>query len=151
MQTRDLAKLKTWTSVEINGLICIWYHADDEPPVWVPLPLPQVNSGAWVYQGRNEYHVTCHIQDIPENGADPAHLDAVHASAIIGGGEPSRWMEWLTQWTWHEWAIDWRPLEEAEGDNLKHRAKVNLSHTMTMMGRFNLFSLKVHKLCICDY
>ena len=28
-------------------------------------------------------------QDIPENGADVAHLDAVHSASILLGGEPT--------------------------------------------------------------
>ena len=51
--------------------------------------MPELNQGegeeegGWVYQGRNEYEVACHIQDIPENGADVAHLPAVHKAPIL--------------------------------------------------------------------
>ena len=64
-----------------------------------------------MYQGRNEFFVNCHVQvsdimmmmlvndgccdhqDIPENGADVAHLDAVHSASIILGGEPTQELE----------------------------------------------------------
>ena len=89
----------------------IWHHADSESPNWEPPIIPEVESGAWVYQGRNEFFVNCHVQvsdimmmmlvndgccdhqDIPENGADVAHLDAVHSASIILGGEPTQEQE----------------------------------------------------------
>ena len=51
-------------------MIMVWYHAEEDlAPEWYPCPIEEVNQGLWTYQGRNEYHVTCHLQDIPENGA----------------------------------------------------------------------------------
>ena len=32
-------------------------------------------------------------KDIPENGADVAHLDAVHSASIMLGGEPTQAQE----------------------------------------------------------
>lgn len=40
----------------------IWHHADLESPAWEPPVIPEVESGAWVYQGRNEFFVNCHVQ-----------------------------------------------------------------------------------------
>lgn len=135
-----MAFLRNWPTVETNGLVLIWHHAEKLAPEWTPISLPEVNNGQWVYQGRNEYHVSCHIQDIPENGADPEHLKAVHECPILSGGEPSFWTEWLSKWTWHEWGIDWRPLE---GEGQSHRAVVELRHSMTVMGKLELFSLNI--------
>ena len=129
--------------METNGLILVWYHAQNlTPPSWIPLPLDAVNEGEWVYQGRNEYHVTCHIQDISENGADPAHLDAVHSTSILCGGEPSSgWERLLDGVVGHHWGIEWRPITD-DPEN-RHRAQVKLQHDMKLAGQFNLFSLKV--------
>ena len=129
--------------METNGLILVWYHAQNlTPPSWFPLPLDAVNEGEWVYQGRNEYHVTCHIQDISENGADPAHLDAVHSTSILCGGEPSSgWERLLDGVVGHHWGIEWRPITD-DPEN-RHRAQVKLQHDMKLAGQFNLFSLKV--------
>ena len=86
----EMAKLKTHICLERNKLVLMWHHADQEEPDWFPPILDDVEDGSWVYQGRNEYHVNCHIQDIPENGADAAHLNAVHGTSIITGGEPTQ-------------------------------------------------------------
>ena len=86
----EQAKIKTHTCLERNNLVFIWHHADKEEPAWFPPILEEVEDGSWVYQGRNEYHVNCHLQDIPENGADVAHLKAVHGTSIMTGGEPTQ-------------------------------------------------------------
>ena len=73
-----------------------------------------------------------------------AHLDAVHRATIVAGGEPSAWLERLLSWTQHEWAIEWRPMEEVEGkEALKHCSQVRLHHKMTLFGKLNLLNLKV--------
>ena len=74
----------------------MWFHAESSPPSWHPVNLSEIDDGDWTYQGRNEYHIGCHIQDISENGADVAHLDAVHSVPMVFGGEPSAsWSTWI--------------------------------------------------------
>lgn len=61
-----IAKIRKWKSCEINGLIFVWYHAENEEPWTIPI----LNTkGMWLH-GSNEFIVHSHIQDIPENGAD---------------------------------------------------------------------------------
>ncbi|XP_059093553.1 cholesterol 7-desaturase nvd-like isoform X1 [Tigriopus californicus] len=139
----DSAKLSTKTCMEANGLIYVWFHSDGIEPTWFPPIMDQLAPSApkcWVYQGRNEYEISSHIQDIPENGADVAHLNAVHKTTILAGGEPSQWIQSLTQWAWHEWGVRWAP-ETEEGR--QHRAKVELKHEMKVLGGIPLFSLNV--------
>lgn len=45
------------------------------------------DSGEWCYYGRNEFLISCHIQEIPENGADVAHLNAVHGPNMLTGSD----------------------------------------------------------------
>ena len=59
---REQARLPTFPSMERNGLVYLWYHADQEEPSWSPPAIPEIESGDWVYQGRNEFYVNCHIQ-----------------------------------------------------------------------------------------
>lgn len=63
------AKLKNWRCREVNNLIFVWYHAENEAPWEIPV-VNEVQSGSWQFHGKNEFIVNCHIQDIPENGAD---------------------------------------------------------------------------------
>ena len=58
----EQARLTTYTSMERNGLIFVWHHADLEEPAWSPPVIEEIESGEWLYQGRNEFYVNCHIQ-----------------------------------------------------------------------------------------
>lgn len=75
--------LKKWLSTEANGFVFVWFHADDEPPSWQVKPLEQLEQKQWVYMGRTEDQVHCHLQEIPENGADFGHMDAVHRYVTV--------------------------------------------------------------------
>ncbi len=82
------ARLRTHRSLEANGLVYLWHHQLGEEPPWEPVVVPELMAAGkerrrWVYQGRNEFEVACHIQDIPENGADVNHLPAVHRTSIM--------------------------------------------------------------------
>lgn len=63
------ARLKKWTSLERNGLIFVWYHAENATPWDLPV-IDNIDAGHWKFHGHNEFAIKCHIQDIPENGAD---------------------------------------------------------------------------------
>ena len=80
------SSLKKWTVCEVNDGIFVWYHADNEEPWKMPV-VDEIASGEWIYQGRNEFLVNCHCQEIPENGADVAHLNAVHSPSMITGSD----------------------------------------------------------------
>jgi cholesterol 7-desaturase len=80
----DKTKVKTWISQEINGLIFVWYHCEDELPWTVPR-VKEIDNNSWILHGKNEFYVNSHIQDIPENGADVAHLKSVHSSSLLTG------------------------------------------------------------------
>ncbi|KAL0126352.1 hypothetical protein PUN28_005029 [Cardiocondyla obscurior] len=91
-----IARAKVWKSCEINRLIFVWYHSESAEPNWHPQSFTCISNGEWRYQGRNEYLINCHIQEIAENGADPAHLDAVHGPAMF---LPSS-LSWLARHMW---------------------------------------------------
>lgn len=79
-----LPKTPTYVSKETNGWIFVWNHAEGESSWDIPI-IEEIETGEWVFQGRNEYYVNCHIQEIPENGADVSHLNAVHGPSILSG------------------------------------------------------------------
>lgn len=68
--------MKTYNVQEINGIVCVWYHCDGVPPQWENPKLPELKDLKYV--GRTEHVVDGHIQDIPENAADLAHLNFLH-------------------------------------------------------------------------
>ena len=53
---------------ERNGFVYVWYHADDEPPNWLPEAIEEIQTNQWTFMGQTEHIVSCHFQEIPENG-----------------------------------------------------------------------------------
>lgn len=80
----EKSKVKKWTSKEVNGLIFVWYHREDEQPWQIPV-VKEIENNSWFFHGKNEFYVNSHIQDIPENGPDVAHLKTVHSSSLLTG------------------------------------------------------------------
>jgi len=135
----SFAQLKVWTTLEMNGFIYLWYHAEGSQPHWFPERFPLIDSGAWKYRGRSEFQVGCHIQEIPENGADIAHLNIVHDVAIMAGGEPDfAWTKW--DFIKHVWNGKWRVSEEPGEE---HVAIMNLQHEMFLVNKFPLLMMNV--------
>jgi phenylpropionate dioxygenase-like ring-hydroxylating dioxygenase large terminal subunit len=75
--------LKVWHTREKNDLVWIWYHPENIDPPYDVDALPEFESDEW---GTAEIHratISTHIQDIAENGSDPAHFRYVHGTADI--------------------------------------------------------------------
>ncbi|XP_018378415.1 PREDICTED: cholesterol 7-desaturase-like [Trachymyrmex cornetzi] len=118
-----VARVKVWKSCEVNHIIFVWYHSESVEPDWQPQPHTCISNGSWRYQGRNEYLINCHIQDIAENGADPAHLTSVHGPVMFLPGNFS-WLArhlWITYTGWRSRCSQTDEYEEAP----KTRAKLN--------------------------
>jgi len=62
----EFAKIKMWKTMEGNGFIYLWFHAEGEEPSWFPYLYPEIQSGSWKYRGRSELQVACHVQVRPD-------------------------------------------------------------------------------------
>lgn len=58
----EFAKIKTWPSCEINGMVFVWYHCDRIEPTWTIPEKEEITKKQWVYQGRTEHYVNAHIE-----------------------------------------------------------------------------------------
>lgn len=128
------AKLKSWTSCEQNGYIFVWYHAECESGWHLP-KVDEIDSGEWVYHGGNELFVNCHIQEIPENGADSAHLQAVHGQNIMAGTKLGSQNPFWSLIGHHVWRGTWKQVAD---EDHKHMAISELSHSIKLFNKFNL-------------
>lgn len=73
------AKLRTYPTVEINGLTMVWYHPFDEEPMWeIPLIDEFNDDENFTPLVRRTYEVAAPWQDLAENGVDAAHFRYVH-------------------------------------------------------------------------
>ncbi|XP_057341209.1 cholesterol 7-desaturase nvd 1-like [Microplitis mediator] len=160
---------KSWKSCEVNKIIFVWYHAELADPEWELEPVKEITDESWRFQGRNEFYVNCHIQEIPENGADWAHLSAVHGPAKIVQMIPSNIVR-------HSWTgSGWRSYQSSkctdvlnnDNDNQqtvnvklhinnndnnnnnssnskKHRATINLCHNLIFFNKWSIINLNIN-------
>ena len=71
------SKASPLTSVEKNEMVLI-KQGD------ISWTVPDEDLSGYTYCGIADHEVACHIQEIPENGADGAHLQTVHAPFVVG-------------------------------------------------------------------
>ncbi|XP_075147149.1 cholesterol 7-desaturase nvd isoform X2 [Haematobia irritans] len=129
------SKLRKWTSREVNDNIFIWYSADPDQIPWDIPSIEEITTKELTYHGRNEFYINCHIQEIPENGADLAHFKAIHnLSALAGGQNPNP--IFLKAIGTHNWEAKWTP------SSTKHMAVVTLKHSMKL-SHFSLFQMDI--------
>ncbi|CAG7827980.1 unnamed protein product [Allacma fusca] len=135
----EFAKINTRRSLERNGFIYLWYHAEDDEPTWFPEAIPEIQSQQWVYRGRSEFRVACHIQEMPENGADINHLNVVHVPAMLTGGTPDNsFFSWSA--IKHVWSGQWKPSDEK---GKKHVAILDISHHIKIFNTLNFMKMDV--------
>lgn len=99
------SKLHTFFNFE--GHIYIWHHCDEIDPTWEIPEIPEITSGKWTYRGRTEHYVNAHIEEIPENGGDVAHLNIVHRSSILLGTNLNKISSDSGSVAGHYWKANW--------------------------------------------
>ncbi|KAJ2941908.1 hypothetical protein O0L34_g10723 [Tuta absoluta] len=124
--------IKTWTVVEAEGAIWIWHDAEGRPPLWDLSDPPELKT--YSYRGHNHFTVNCHIQEIPENGADVAHLNAVHATSLVTR-LAEKYPLLLNFIGCHYWTAEW-----TKGDD--HTASIKLTHDYKLI-KLNVFHVDV--------
>eukprot|EP01080_Neovahlkampfia_damariscottae_P000149 gene149-4395_t len=116
------AKTKVWKSIEINQMIIVWYHAEDEEPKWEPHHIKEVDEGRYIRHGFTEEYIRCHPQDLHENGPDSAHLNVVHTDAVF-----------LPSILKHHWSATWDKKKEEP-----HISKVQVNESASLFGLFTI-------------
>jgi len=124
----SFAKIKSYQSLEYNGFIHMWYHAEGAEPDWTPPELENITNGNWAFRGRTEHYVNCHIQEIPENGADLAHLGLVHEAVLLAGTDITTMRNKIYEFGKHFWKAEWKQDEE------KHMGSLWLKHSLKLFG-----------------
>ncbi|VDM23876.1 unnamed protein product [Toxocara canis] len=120
----EQAKVSVWPVVERNRHIYVWFHCDGKEPNWEVPEIEEVENGEWPYQGRTEHEILCHIQDLPENGSDIAHLNYLHLAGVNKGNHDT-----LDPLIRHVWDGRWEPQPEPN----EHIAIMYLEQVMTIM------------------
>ncbi|KAH3716024.1 cholesterol 7-desaturase nvd-like [Dreissena polymorpha] len=125
-----VAKVTSYTTMELNGWVYLWHHAEGAEPSWTPVELQDITSGTWQYKGRTEHYINYHIEELPENGADVAHLAQVHKPFIAAGIDlASMWNKYLS-WGQHKWTASWNQPPAPD----EHVGSLKLTHDLKFFG-----------------
>eukprot|EP01127_Copromyxa_protea_P005168 TRINITY_DN1503_c0_g1_i1.p1 TRINITY_DN1503_c0_g1~~TRINITY_DN1503_c0_g1_i1.p1 ORF type:complete len:408 (+),score=60.90 TRINITY_DN1503_c0_g1_i1:40-1263(+) len=112
-------KVKSWRCIETNNMLLVYFHADNQEPSYMPVELPDINSGEFLYHGTSDHVIRCHVQEIPENGPDFIHLNVVHTT-ISHVDVPGLSHIWVGTW------------EEDKND--PHIAQIRVDHKLNWFG-----------------
>ncbi|NXT87576.1 DAF36 desaturase, partial [Anhinga rufa] len=124
----DFARVRTWHSCEVNGMLLVWYHCEGVGPTWAVPEQREIATKEWVFRGQTEHFVDVHIQEIPENAADTAHLAFLHGPAILGGSDLRYTRSKLWDFMKHVWKAEWQPEPEPN----EHCSRMLIQHTTTI-------------------
>uniref|UniRef100_A0A4W6FDN5 cholesterol 7-desaturase n=1 Tax=Lates calcarifer TaxID=8187 RepID=A0A4W6FDN5_LATCA len=122
--------MRCWPSCEVNGQILVWFHCDGENPQWTVPEQQEITKGEWVYRGRTEHFINAHIQEIPENAADIAHLAHLHTPGMVSGVDLRYTNSKIWEFVRHDWKAQWEP----ESEPNKHCSQMLVKHALTVFG-----------------
>ncbi|XP_070811669.1 cholesterol 7-desaturase nvd-like [Pituophis catenifer annectens] len=127
----EFATTKVWPSCEMNNMIMVWYHCDGTSPAWQVAEQEEASSPNWVFRAGTEHFVSVHIEEIPENAADVAHLSFLHSPSVISGND----LRFTDNHRWaffrHTWEAEWQPEPEPNG----HCSVMLLTHHVLLFGK----------------
>src|SRR4051812_20700972 len=93
-------------------------------PFRVVPPIKQISDGSFRFHGSSTHYVRAHIQEIPENGADTAHLNWLHLPIVFDYPIVRKLFQ-------HTWSATW---EEGKGIE-QHLAHIKLRHGVLFVGK----------------
>lgn len=96
-RTNRKARVRTYPTIERNGLVMFWYHPDPhQEPLWEIPQLDEYFTDEWHALEPAEWIVRCPWQDLAENGPDYVHLRTVHGAATVPELEELRFDGYFT-------------------------------------------------------
>lgn len=124
------ARVTKYTVLEINDQILLWHDAEGREPTWMPPELPHVQGKRWSFRGKTQHFINAHIQEVPENAADVAHLNYLHGPVLLNGTD-LRYTDSRFRFVRHEWDASWAPEKEP---GREHLSVLHLTHRITVLG-----------------
>ncbi|XP_054166700.1 cholesterol 7-desaturase nvd-like [Oppia nitens] len=99
---------RVWQSMEMDNLIMVWYHPNNQKPDWLPFPMKLMVDNTFEYRGKCNLIANCCIQEFPENAADFAHFNTVHLPTEVLGivkwkGMGAKLWDWITKHVYYKW------------------------------------------------
>lgn len=76
------ARLKTYPTVERNGMIFVWYHPTGAAPEFDVPVLPNETEEGWTQWKHAKIRIKTHSREIVENVVDIGHFQPVHGTHV---------------------------------------------------------------------
>ena len=115
-----------WEVCEVNQVIFVWHDEMRRSSAW-QIPVVSPDMRRWRFVGRTTHEIVCHIQEIPENGADVAHLDYLHGDFVLDFISAAK----------HTWEASW----VAQPFPQQHLAKIAIDTQVAVFGHKLAFSM----------
>ena len=77
------AQVKTYPTIDRNGLVMFWYHPLDQPPAWEIPEVAEFGHADFAPYIKGVWTIRCPWQEMAENGPDYVHLRTVHGAAEV--------------------------------------------------------------------
>jgi nitrite reductase/ring-hydroxylating ferredoxin subunit len=77
------AKVKTYPTIDRNGMVMFWYHPTGEPPHWEIPEVPEFRDAAFEPYVKGKWRIRTSWQEMAENGPDYIHLRTVHGAEEV--------------------------------------------------------------------
>jgi phenylpropionate dioxygenase-like ring-hydroxylating dioxygenase large terminal subunit len=74
------ARIRAWPTVEKNGLVMVYHHAEGQPPEYELPDLPQIGDAGWTPLHIRRWKVRSRWLDMNENAVDQVHFHYVHGA-----------------------------------------------------------------------
>ena len=81
------ARLHAWTTLERNGAVYVWRHAEGKPPGYDVPVIPERSDLEWTAPERYRWKIRSRTQEMAENAADRAHFRYVHGTLEVPASE----------------------------------------------------------------
>ena len=77
------ARIGKLPTLERNGYVLAWHHAENSPPEYEIPELPELRDEGWTDYEKHEWIVEAPLQEMGENAADSAHFQVVHGTRNV--------------------------------------------------------------------
>jgi nitrite reductase/ring-hydroxylating ferredoxin subunit len=77
------ARVRAYPTVERNGMVWAWHHADGGEPFYEVPEVPELTDPAWTTPVVRTFEIATSCQEMAENNHDPVHFRYVHGTDAI--------------------------------------------------------------------
>lgn len=77
------AKIRSYPTLERNGMVWAWFHLEGKPPFYDVPAVPEFDDPAWSRPHTVDFTLNTVCQEMAENNHDPAHFQFVHGTPTI--------------------------------------------------------------------